>query len=114
VFDGAPGLEMAPLLIDSLVTGTRTFCTDVPFLLDTDFARADTANPDSGDVHFPNAPPSRGFTAPLELDETKPGSQLKTDAKFQLRAALRRGTCMMAGAINQPDGRAFAFYVVYS
>jgi len=59
----------------------RLFLFLLIFWLDSYFARADTANPDSGDVHSPNAPPSRRFTARLVLDETKPGSKLKTDAK---------------------------------
>jgi hypothetical protein len=36
--------------------------------------------------------------ARLALDEAKPGSKLKNRREVQLRAALVRGTCTMAGA----------------
>jgi hypothetical protein len=74
---------MAPLLIDSLVTVTGTFCEVFEItcfkMLDSCFTQVDTANPDSGDVHFPHEPFSQSLKGRLELDETKPGSQQKTE-----------------------------------
>jgi len=85
---------MAPLLIDSLVTGNRTTCDEVAFSLDSYFARTDTANPDSGDVHSPKRALAKSVMGRLEGDETKPGSKLKN--RREVSAPRRIGSAVLA------------------
>src|ERR1700688_3624512 len=83
--------------------------------LDSYFARTDTANPDSGDVHSPKRAFAQSVRTRLEGDETKPGSKLKN--RREVSAPRRIGSAVLARwliSFNQPEGRAFAFYVVSS
>lgn len=85
-------------------------------LLDSYFARVDTANPDSGERAFPKrATTSRITTARLELDDTKPGSKRKTEREVIVpRPHLRRGTCYEGWKpFPSPAGRAFAFHAAF-
>jgi hypothetical protein len=79
------------------------------FLLDSYFARADTANPDSGDVLSPNAPVEDHHGA-FGVGRNQGGFKLKPSAKFFSARAFETWRFREAGHFTSSPGRAFAFH----
>ena len=120
MFAALDDTEIVPLLIDRLITVTRTFCDFFLFscyFCLTVISRGSILRIQIRGTCTPQtSQKSRITTARLELDDTKPGSKRKTERELLApRPHLRRGTCSEGWKpFTSSLGRAFAFHAAFT
>jgi hypothetical protein len=117
VFEAYGDTEIAPLLIDSLITVNGTFCdffNITCFYYLTLISRGPILRIQIRGTYTPKRATVESFHGAFGVGRNQAGFKLKNRRESQLRAAFGAVPAQRLVPINQPEGRAFAFYVIYS